>query len=120
MGKFRIRSVPSGIKFDLKAENGEIIATSEGYTSPAACRRGIESVKKCAAAEKLEDLTADLPATCSNPKFEVFSDKAGLYRFRLRSRNGKIIATSEGYTTKAACLAGVHSVIHNAKYAVIE
>ena len=120
MGKFRIRSVPSGIKFDLKAENGEIIATSEVYTSPAACRRGIESVKKCAAAEKLEDLTADLPATCSNPKFEVFSDKAGLFRFRLRSRNGKIIATSEGYTAKAACLAGVQSVIHNAKDAAIE
>ena len=120
MGKFVIRSVPSGIKFDLKADNGEIIATSEVYSSLPACRRGIESVKKCAAAERLEDLTEEIPAPCSNPKFEVFADKAGLFRFRLRSRNGKIIATSEGYTTKAGCLSGVHSVIHNAKDAAIE
>lgn len=120
MGKFRIRSVPSGIKFDLKAENGETIATSEVYTSLAACCRGIESVKKCAAAEKLADLTADVPVLCSNPKFELFLDRSGLFRFRLRSRNGKIIATSEGYTTKAACEAGVQSVIHNAKDAAIE
>ena len=120
MGKFVIRNVPSGIKFDLKAENGETIATSEVYNSLPACHRGIESVRKCAAAEKLEDLTEEIPNLCSNPKFEVFLDKAGLYRFRLRSRNGKIIAISEGYTTKASCLAGVHSVVHNAKDAAIE
>ena len=46
MGKFVIRKVSSGIKFDLKATNGQIIATSEVYTSEAACRNGIESVRK--------------------------------------------------------------------------
>lgn len=120
MGKFVIRRVDSGVKFDLKAENGETIATSEVYSSPAACHKGIESVKKCAAAGKNEDQTEDDFAVLTNPKCEVYRDKAGLFRFRLRSRNGKILAFSEGYTTKAACLVGVHSVIHNAKDAAIE
>ena len=120
MGKFTIRAVSSGVKFDLKAENGETIATSEVYASLAACHRGIESVRKCAAAQKLEDLTDDTATVCSNPKFEVFSDRSGLYRFRLRSRNGKIVVSSEAYTTKAACLAGIQSVIGNAPDAEIE
>lgn len=120
MGKFVIRSVPSGVKFDLKAENGEVIASSEVYSSLAACRRGIESVRKCAAASKIEDQTEPACAGLSNPKFEVYPDRSGLYRFRLRCRNGKIVAVSEGYTTKAACLAGVESVIRNASDATIE
>ena len=46
MSKFVIREVPSGIKFDLKATNGQVIATSEGYKALASCMNGIESVKK--------------------------------------------------------------------------
>ena len=46
MGKFVIRKVNSGIKFDLKATNGQVIATSEVYTTEAACRNGIASVQK--------------------------------------------------------------------------
>lgn len=46
MSKFVIRTVASGIKFDLKHTNGQIIATSEGYKAKASCLNGIESVKK--------------------------------------------------------------------------
>ena len=46
MGKFVIRKTNTGIKFDLKAGNGEVIATSEVYASEAACKNGVESVKK--------------------------------------------------------------------------
>ena len=46
MGKFVVKTTASGVKFDLKAGNGEVIATSEVYTSEAACNNGIESVKK--------------------------------------------------------------------------
>ena len=46
MGKFVIRNVASGIKFDLKATNGQVIATSEGYKTKASCENGIDSVKK--------------------------------------------------------------------------
>ena len=46
MGKFVIRNTNTGIKFDLKATNGQVIATSEVYTTEAACMKGVESVKK--------------------------------------------------------------------------
>jgi uncharacterized protein YegP (UPF0339 family) len=46
MGKFIVRKTNTGIKFDLKAGNGEVIATSEGYKALASCLNGIESVKK--------------------------------------------------------------------------
>ena len=46
MGKFIVKKTNTGIKFDLKAGNGEVIATSEVYESKAACLNGIESVKK--------------------------------------------------------------------------
>lgn len=119
MGKFVIRKTPTGVKFDLKAANGEIVATSEVYETEAACRKGIESVRKNAEKAKLEDLTEPVkPVT--NPKFELFQDKAGTFRFRLRARNGGVIAVSEGYSTKAACENGIESVRRNAPDANIE
>ena len=46
MGKFVVKETKTGVKFDLKAGNGQVIATSEVYTTEAACLKGIESVKK--------------------------------------------------------------------------
>ncbi|MCI8382519.1 MAG: YegP family protein [Lachnospiraceae bacterium] len=114
MGKFVIKNVKSGIKFDLKAGNGEIIATSEVYTSESACKNGIESVRKNAPIANLEDQTVENCETATNPKFEMYIDKAGEYRFRLKARNGEIIAVSEGYKAKASCLNGIESVRKNA------
>ena len=57
MSKFVIRTVPSGIKFDLKAANGQVIATSEVYTSDAACRKGIASIQKNAPLAGIENQT---------------------------------------------------------------
>lgn len=54
MGKFVVKTVKTGVKFDLKAGNGEVIATSEVYTTDRACNAGIESVRKNAVAAKLE------------------------------------------------------------------
>lgn len=114
MGKFVIKTTKTGVKFDLKAGNGEVIATSEVYTTEIACKNGIESVRKNAEAAKLEDQTAEGFETLTNPKFEVYTDKAGEYRFRLKARNGEIIAVSEGYKAKASCLNGIESVRKNA------
>lgn len=119
MGKFVIRTVPSGIKFDLKATNGQVIATSEVYSSESACRNGIESVRKNAPIAEIEDQTAEGYETKTNPKFEVYEDKAGEIRFRLTARNGQIIATSEGYKTMANCINGIESVKKNAPEAEI-
>lgn len=120
MGKFVIKEVPSGIKFDLKAGNGEVIATSEVYTTESACKNGIESVKKNAPVAGVEDQTVEEVVAVKNPKFEVYQDKAGEYRFRLKATNGQIIATGEGYKAKASCLNGIESIKKNAPDAKVE
>jgi len=47
-------------------------------------------------------------------KFELFKDKAGEYRFRLKAGNGQIILASEGYKAKGSATNGVESVRKNA------
>lgn len=120
MSKFVIRAVSSGVKFDLKANNGQTIATSEVYETRAACRSGITSVRKNAPVAKLEDQTVPGFQTLTNPKFELFTDRAGAYRFRLKARNGSVIAASENYSTRAACENGIESVRKNAPEAELE
>lgn len=119
MSKFVIRAVNSGLKFDLHAANGQSILTSEVYTTLNACRKGIESVRKNAVKAKLEDQTQEEVRGLTNPKFELYQDKAGAYRFRLRARNGEIIAVSERYSARAGCLNGIDSVRRNAPEAQI-
>ncbi len=114
MGKFVIRQTKTGVKFDLKAGNGEVIATSEVYSTEAACKAGIESVRKNAPVAAVEDQTVEGYATEKNPKFEIYTDKAGEFRFRLNAKNGQIIAVSEGYKSMASCKNGVESVKKNA------
>lgn len=114
MGKFVIKHTKTGVKFDLKATNGQVIATSEVYTTDAACKNGIASVQKNAPVAAVEDQTKDGFETEKNPKFELYTDKAGEYRFRLKATNGQIIAVSEGYTTHANCVNGIESVKKNA------
>lgn len=106
MSKFLLRRVTTGIKFDLRADNGETVATSEVYRTEAACRKGIESVRRCAPQAPVEEQAG----TAANPKFQLYTDKGGQFRFRLLSRNGKIIAVSEGYATRHGCLGGIESV----------
>ena len=120
MGKFVVKATKIGFVFNLKAGNGEVIATSEVYTTEAACMKGVESVRKNAAEAKLEDQTVAEVAAVTNPKFEMYTDKAGEFRFRLKARNGEIIAVSEGYKAKAPCLNGIDSVRRNAPSAAVE
>jgi hypothetical protein len=47
-------------------------------------------------------------------KFELYRDKAGKYRFRLKAGNGEIIASSEAYESKAGAKNGIESVRKNA------
>ena len=114
MGKFVIRKVNSGIKFDLKSGNGEVIATSEVYSSEAGCRNGIASVQKNAPVANVENQTVEGYEAQRHPKFEVYADKAGEFRFRLKATNGQVIATSEGYKALASCMNGIESVKKNA------
>ena len=117
MSKFLIRAVHSGVKFDLKAANGQTVATSEVYESKAAC---LKSVRKNAPSAGVEDQTAEGGKAAKHPKFELYQDKVGRFRFRLKARNGAIIAVSEAYTTKVSCENGIASVQLNASTAGIE
>lgn len=118
-GKFVIKKTNTGVKFDLKASNGEVILTSEVYSELPSCKNGIESVKTNAPIANVEDQTTEGFNTEKNPKFEMYADKAGEFRFRLKAKNGQIIGTSEGYKAKASCLNGVESVKKNAPEGVV-
>ena len=121
MGKFVMGPTKNGgFRFNLKAGNGEVIATSETYSSDTACKNGIESLRKNAVEAKLEDQTVENFEKQTNPKFEVYKDKAGEFRFRLKARNGEIIATGESYKAKASCLNGIDSIKRNADSEVVK
>lgn len=120
MGKFVVKNTKTGIKFDLKATNGQVIASSQIYKSRKTCLNGTASVVKNASAAALEDQTVEGYAKQKCPKFEVYLDKKGEYRFRLKATNGQIIAVSEGYVKMASCMNGIDSVRKNAVDAPIE
>ena len=120
MGKFVVKQTATGFKFDLKATNGQVIMTAgETFSSLASCKNSIESVKKNALSH-VEDQTVEGFETLTHPKFELYTDKAGEFRFRLKATNGEIIAVSEGYKAKASCENGIESVKKNAPEAEIE
>ena len=114
MGKFVISEAKTGFKFNLKATNGQVIATSQVYESLEGCKNGVESVMKNAPKANIEDQTVEGFKEEKHPKFELYQDKAGEFRFRLKATNGQIIATGEGYTKKDSCLNGIESVKKNA------
>ncbi|MBP5207013.1 MAG: YegP family protein [Clostridia bacterium] len=121
MGKFVIKKTKnSGFKFDLKAGNGETIATSEIYKTLASCKNGIESVRKNSAKAGVEDLTVEGFEPVKHPKFQIYTDKAGEFRFRLKATNGEIIAVSEGYKALTSCKNGIESVKKNAPEAEVK
>ncbi|MBR5122617.1 MAG: YegP family protein [Anaerotignum sp.] len=119
MGKFLIRKTETGIKFDLKAGNGEVIATSQVYKSETSCMKGVASVQKNAVIAAVENQTVEGWEAQKHPKFEVYQDKAGEFRFRLKATNGQVVATSEGYKKVASCLKGIESVKKNAAEAKV-
>lgn len=119
MGKFIIRQDEAGMKFDLLAVNRETIASSDFYNSKASCLKGIASVAKNAPLAAVEDQTLKSYKKEINPKFEIYKDQKGEFRFTLKAKNGQIIVVSEGYKAKASCKNGIESVRKNAVNAEI-
>ena len=105
MGKFVISQRKNGeYQFNLKATNGQVILASEGYTTLAACKNGIESVKK----NSQEDA-----------RFERKEAKDGSPYFNLKASNGQIIGKSEMYSSVASRDNGIESVKKNAPEAEV-
>lgn len=83
MGTFEILRRKNGeFQFNLKASNGEIILTSEGYMTKDSCKKGIESVRRNSAEKS---------------KFDLLDSKDGKFYFNLKAANGRVVATSETY-----------------------
>ena len=113
--KFEIKKSKNGqFVFSLFATNGQVIATGgEAYASLDACKGGVESVRKNCAAH-VEDQTVNGFAPLTHPKYELYKDKGGQFRFRLKASNGEIVAVSEGYKAKASAKNGIASIGRNA------
>lgn len=100
MGKFEIKKDKAGeFRFNLKAGNGQVILSSEGYTTKAACENGIESVRK----NSQEDA-----------RFDRKTAKNGSPYFNLKATNGQVIGNSEMYSSTDAMENGIASVKKNA------
>ena len=80
-------------RFRFQLRNGQILGSSEGYASKAGCRRGVESVRRNASKA---DIVEEGYGRC--PKFELFSDRSGKFRFRLLASNGEAILASDAYS----------------------
>lgn len=91
--------------FRLKAKNGQIILSSEGYTSKAGAKNGIESVKK---------------NSVSDDRFERKQTESGKWRFNLRAGNNQVIGTSQNYASKDGMENGIESVMANAPEAEVK
>lgn len=101
-------------RFRLKAGNGEIVGTSQGYSSKSACENGTDSVKRNSAKA---EVVAEGEGKC--PKFEVYEDKGGSFRFRLIASNGEAILASQGYASKAGAENGCGAVTRAAESAEV-
>ena len=106
MGKFEVKTRKNGeFQFNLKAGNGQVILSSEGYTTKANCLNGVESVKKNAQDDN---------------KFDRKTSTNGKHYFNLKATNGQIIGTSEMYESASGMENGIESVKKNAPDAAVE
>lgn len=111
-GKWDIRRAKDGrYFFSLYASNHSVIAYSQVYSSTTAVSTGINSVIANAPKCEIEDTTLKKPVSIPCPKWEIYLDKAGEYRFRLYAPNGLIVChSSHGYASKGGCKGGIESI----------
>lgn len=106
MGKFVITQRKDGeFQFNLKAGNGQVILTSEGYAAKASCLNGIESVRTNSAVEG---------------RFESKESANGKFYFNLKASNGQVVGSSQMYESAASRDNGIESVKTNAPDATVE
>ncbi len=105
MGKFEIKLAKNGqYYFNLKAGNGQVILSSEMYTTLKACENGVASVKKNAGEES---------------RYELSQSESGKYHFNLKAANHQVIGSSQMYESEESAKAGIASVISNAPEAEV-
>lgn len=106
MAKFVTKTGKDGqFYFNLTASNGQIILSSEGYTTTAARDNGIESVRKNSVDEN---------------RFDKQSSSNGKFYFNLKASNGQVIGKSQMYESESGRDNGIASVMTNAAGAAVE
>src|SRR5512135_2527555 len=107
MAKFEVyqSGTKNEFRFRLKADNGQTIMSSEGYTTKAACLNGIESVRKNSADPK---------------RFTKSTTPSNMFRFAITAANSQIIGTSQNYKSEGGRDNGIESVKRNAVKAAIK
>ncbi len=121
LARFEIKkSKDNRFVFNLYAPNRVIVATSQIYSSSPSAVNGIKSIAVNAPKASIEDTTLKSFSPVGFPKWEIYVDKGGKYRFRLYAPNGSCIVHSQGYTSKASCKNGIASIIKNAPDAIID
>ncbi|HTF81984.1 MAG TPA: YegP family protein [Cytophagales bacterium] len=105
MAKFEVYTAKNGeFYFRLKAGNGQVILTSEGYKQKASVLNGVESVKKNAT---------------DDSKFEKKKSTSGKFHFSLKATNGQVVGNSEMYSSEDSRDNGIESVQKNAPTAEV-
>jgi len=105
MAKFEIKKAKNGqFYFNLKASNGQVVLSSEMYTTMAACENGIASVKKNAPEES---------------HYELTQAENGKYHFNLKAANHQVIGSSQMYASEDSAKNGIESVMKNAPEAEV-
>lgn len=106
MGTFELKKAENGkFHFNLKAGNGQIVATSQMYASKESALNGIESVRKNAA---------------DDGRYGRLCAKDGSPYFTLKAGNGQVIGQSQRYSGEKAREAGIESVKAHAPDAVAD
>lgn len=91
-------------RFRVKSSNGQIVLSSEGYTTKSSAVNGAESVQK----------------NCEDPKaFDRSTTSGGKFRFNMKAKNNQIIGTSQSYDSEAGRDNGIEAVARAAKGAAI-
>lgn len=121
LARFEIKKTKDNrFVFNLYAPNRVIVATSQIYSSSPSAVNGIKSIAINAPKAPIEDTSLKTYTALGFPKWEIYVDKGGQYRFRLYAPNGSCIVHSQGYTTKASCKNGIASIAKNAPDAIID
>ena len=121
-GRFEINKTKDGKKyfFNLYASNKVGIATSQMYSSAQNALNGVKSVINNAPKAAIEDQSLKTYETLPYPKWEIYIDNGGKFRFRLRATNGSCVCHSQGYTSKTNCKNGIDSIIRSSRNAEID
>ena len=112
---FKIDTTKDGrYHFSIYSKNRTIIATGQCYKTKASADKGVVAVKKYAPIAPIVNIEDEPDKKVGAPRFEIFKDKKGEWRFRLIAKNSQVIAQSEGYKKKGSARAAILAVRKNA------